>query len=64
MKASFAANHSDPADSRWGDDQWYVASWDVDDDQFVGKWGYHFSFDSDSTMYSQYSVQRVTVRKR
>lgn len=47
-----------------GDDQWYVASWDVDDDQFVGKWGYHFSFDSDSTMYSQYSVQRVTVRKR
>ena len=46
-----------------GEDQWYTQSWDIDDDQFVGKWGYHFSFDSDSTQNSQYSIQRVTVRK-
>lgn len=45
------------------DDAWTVKSWTITDDQFVGKWGYNFSFDSDSTTYSQYSLQRVTVRK-
>lgn len=46
-----------------GDDQWYTKTWVVTDDQFVGKWGFNFAFDSDSTMFSQYSVQRVTVTK-
>ena len=46
-----------------GSDQWYTLTWQITDDQFVGKWGYHFSFDSDSTQNSQYSVQSVTVKK-
>jgi hypothetical protein len=47
-----------------GSDQWYSQSWTIDDDQFVGKWGYNFSFDSDSTTNSQYLLQSVTVTKR
>lgn len=47
-----------------GADQWYTAEWDLPDAQFVGKWGFNFSFDSDSTQYSKYSIQSVTVTKR
>ena len=46
-----------------GSDQWYTAEWDIPDAQFVGKWGYNFTFDSDSTQYSKYSIQSVTVTK-
>jgi hypothetical protein len=46
-----------------GSDQWYTKSWTIADDQFVGKWGYNFSFDSDSTSNSQYLLQSVTVTK-
>ncbi|MET0388142.1 MAG: hypothetical protein ABW321_19375 [Polyangiales bacterium] len=44
-------------------DRWYEKSWFIEDSQFVGKWGYHFSFDSDATEHSRYSVRRVTVTK-
>lgn len=43
--------------------QWTTQSWTLKDTQFVGKWGYHFSFDSDSTQNSNYSIQSVTVSK-
>jgi polysaccharide biosynthesis protein PslG len=46
-----------------GDDQWYTQSWTIDDPQFVGKWGYNFAFDSDSTQHSNYSIRSVTVAK-
>ena len=44
-----------------GADKWYTLSWTISDDEFVGNWGYHFSFDSDSTNYSRYYLQQVTV---
>lgn len=43
--------------------QWTTQSWTLKDPQFVGKWGYHFSFDSDSTQNSNYSILSVTVSK-
>jgi hypothetical protein len=46
-----------------GSDQWYTQEWTLTDAQFVGKWGYNFSFDSDSTQYSKYSIKSVTVMK-
>lgn len=47
-----------------GNDKWYTQSWTITDPQFVGKWGYNFSFDSDSTQNSNYSIQSVTVTKQ
>ncbi|HEX4477479.1 MAG TPA: hypothetical protein VH142_20455 [Polyangiaceae bacterium] len=47
-----------------GSDQWYTQTWTITDDQFVGKWGYNFTFDSDSTDNSNYSIQSVTVAKK
>lgn len=46
-----------------GSDTWYEMTWMITDDQFVGKWGYNFAFDSDSTDNSAYSIQSVTVTK-
>jgi polysaccharide biosynthesis protein PslG len=46
-----------------GNDKWYTLTWTIADDKFVGDWGYHFSFDSDSTKYSKYYLQQVTVTK-
>jgi hypothetical protein len=46
-----------------GSDQWYTQEWVLTDTQFVGKWGFNFSFDSDSTQYSKYSIRSVTVTK-
>ena len=46
-----------------GSDQWYTQTWTVTDAQFVGKWGYQFTFDSDSTQNSKYRIQSVTVAK-
>jgi hypothetical protein len=43
--------------------KWTTVSWTIADPQFVGKWGYHFSFDSDSTSHSHYYLQSVTVTK-
>lgn len=55
------------ADSQWNyvpaDDEWHRLSWLVTDPQFVGKWGFHFALDSDSTLYSGYSLRSVTVAK-
>lgn len=44
-------------------EDWVTKTWDIDDPQFVGKWGYNFAFDSDSTQHSQYSIRSVTVTK-
>lgn len=46
-----------------GNDKWYTKTWKIDDPQFVGKWGYHFSLWSDSTRHSNYSIRRVTVSR-
>jgi len=46
-----------------GDDQWHTLTWNISDDEFVGSWGYNFTFDSDSTNYSQYYLRQVTVTK-
>jgi len=46
-----------------GSDQWYTQTWTLTDAQFVGKWGYQFMFDSDSTQNSKYRIQSVTVAK-
>jgi hypothetical protein len=46
-----------------GSDQWYTKTWVINDAQLAGKWAYNFGFDSDSTMYSGYSIQSVTVTK-
>jgi hypothetical protein len=47
-----------------GSDKWYTQTWTITDDEFVGKWGYNFSFDSDSTDNSKYSIQSVTITKQ
>jgi hypothetical protein len=44
-------------------DAWTTHSWTISDPQFVGKWGFNFSFDSDSTTYSKYSIRSVKVEK-
>ena len=46
-----------------GDTQWITKTWTITDPQFVARWGIHFSFNSDSTTYSQYYLQCVTVSK-
>ncbi|HWB60134.1 MAG TPA: hypothetical protein VG733_11625, partial [Chthoniobacteraceae bacterium] len=43
--------------------QWYTKSWRIDDAQFVGKWGYSFTLDSDGNQYNKYYIQSVTVTK-
>ncbi|HLF94563.1 MAG TPA: hypothetical protein VJB14_13955 [Planctomycetota bacterium] len=43
--------------------QWTKQSWSIKDPQFVGKFGTHFTFDSDSTQHSDYSLLSVTVTK-
>jgi hypothetical protein len=43
--------------------EWVTKTWTIKDPQFVGKWGVHFGFDSDSTQHSSYSLLRVTVAK-
>lgn len=44
--------------------EWVTKSWTIQDPQFVGKWGFHFGFDSDSTQHSDYSLRSVTVRRQ
>lgn len=43
--------------------KWTTLSWVITDPQFVGKWGYNFTFDSDSTTNSGYSIRSLTVTK-
>ncbi len=44
-----------------GNDQWYTRTWIIEDAQFVGKYGYNFALRSDSTQYSQYYLQSLSV---
>ena len=46
-----------------GADKWHTLTWNIADDEFVGSWAYHFSFDSDSTNNSRYYLREVTVTK-
>jgi hypothetical protein len=43
------------------ENSWTTLTWTITDDEFVGDWGYHFRFDSDSTTYSKYYLQQVTL---
>ncbi len=43
--------------------QWTTLTWTLKDPQFVGKWGFHFGFDSDSTEHSAFLIRSVTVAK-
>jgi hypothetical protein len=42
---------------------WTTETWTIKDPQFIGKWGFHFAFESDSTQHSNYSLLSVTVAK-
>jgi hypothetical protein len=46
-----------------GNDRWYTKTWTIDDDEFVGIWGFHFRLDSDSTSHSKYLIQKVTMAR-
>lgn len=43
--------------------EWHTKTWRIDDAQFVGKWGFNFSLDSDGNQYNKYYIQSVTVTK-
>jgi polysaccharide biosynthesis protein PslG len=43
--------------------EWTSKSWTLQDPQFTGKFGYHFSVNSDSTQHSAYLLKSVTVSK-
>ena len=45
------------------DERWHTKTWTITDPQFVGKWGFNFSFDSDGNQFSKYHVRSVTVSK-
>jgi hypothetical protein len=42
---------------------WTTLTYTLKDPQFVGKWGFHFGLDSDSTQHTQYSLKSVTITK-
>jgi hypothetical protein len=44
--------------------QWAVLTWTITDDQFVGKWGFNFTLDSESTKMSRYELRSVSVEKK
>ena len=43
--------------------RWHTNTWTITDPQFVGKWGFNLSLDSDSTQLSKYVLQSMTVAK-
>jgi hypothetical protein len=43
--------------------KWYTLSRTISNDEFVSKFGYNFGFDSDTTAFSKYYIQSVTVTK-
>jgi hypothetical protein len=43
--------------------EWTTLTWTLKDPRFVGKFGFHFSFDSDSPQHADFSVKSVTVTK-
>ena len=42
---------------------WTTLTYTLKDPQFVGKWGFHFGLDSDSTQHTAYSLKSVTITK-
>ncbi len=45
------------------DQEWHEVKWRLDDPQFVGMWGYHFTLESDGNVYNKYFLRSVTVTK-
>ena len=43
---------------------WHNVSWLVKDDEFVGKWGYEFSFNADVASQGHYYLQSVSIAKQ
>jgi hypothetical protein len=43
--------------------EWVTQSWTLKDTQFVGKFGFHFSFDGDSPQHGHYLLKSVVVEK-
>ena len=43
--------------------EWHTKTWRIDNAQFVGKWGFNFSLDSDGNKFNKYYIQSVTVTK-
>jgi hypothetical protein len=43
---------------------WHNVSWLVKDDEFVGKWGYEFSFNADVAAQGHYYLQSVSITKQ
>lgn len=43
--------------------EWTTKTWTLKDPQFTGKFGYHFSVNSDSPQHSAYLIKSVTVSK-
>jgi hypothetical protein len=41
---------------------WITKSWEIDDSQFKGSWGFNFWFDSDGTDHSQYLLKSLSVK--
>ena len=39
------------------DDQWHTKTWILENTRLVGKWGYHFDFDSNLPDESAYCVR-------
>jgi hypothetical protein len=44
--------------------QWTTLTWTITDDQFVGKWGFNFTLDSETTAKSRYALKSVSVEKK
>jgi hypothetical protein len=43
--------------------EWTTKTWTITDAQFVGMYGFNFTFDSDGNQFNQYEIQSVTVTK-
>jgi hypothetical protein len=43
--------------------EWHTKTWQINDAQFVGMYGFHFSLDSDGNQFNKYFIQSVTVKK-
>jgi hypothetical protein len=43
--------------------EWHTVKWKITDAEFVSKYGFNFSLDSDGNQYNKYDIQSVTVTK-
>jgi hypothetical protein len=59
MSKAGAAFHIHIPDNK----QWHTVKWKIADAQFVGMYGFNFTFNSDGDRYNKYAIQNVTVTK-